>query len=73
LFHQLGRFGEHYGIPVPEIVGLLEKILILTGPYRTRSFNAMNAGKQRTPQHSSEAFVDVARYYVIRGYEDACR
>ena len=73
LFHQLGTFGEHYGIPVPEIVGLMKEILILTGPHRTHSFNAMTARKQRNPQHSPETFVDVATYYVIRGYEDACR
>jgi hypothetical protein len=73
LLHQLGRFGEHYGIPVPELVDLLRQILILTGPHRTRSFNGMNAGQRCNPQHSPETFVDVARYYVIRGYEDASR
>ena len=68
LLHQLGRFGEHYGIPVRELVELLKQILILTGPDRTRSFNAVNAGKRRNLQHSPETFVDAATYYVIRGY-----
>jgi hypothetical protein len=53
-FHQLGRFGEHHGIPVTEIVWALKLI-------------------QAEPREDVETLVDVARYYIIRGYEDASR
>ena len=54
-FYRLGRFGEHHGIPVTEIVHFLAELRADAGP------------------EAAETFIDVARYYVIRGYEDACR
>lgn len=53
-FHQLGRFGEHHGIPVVEIVRALKDL-------------------RTDPRDDADTFLDIARYYVIRGYEDAAR
>jgi hypothetical protein len=54
-FYRLGRFGEHHGIPVPEIVHLLALL------------------NTAATEEEAETLLEVARYYVIRGYEDALR
>jgi hypothetical protein len=71
LFHQLGRFGEHHGVPVAEIVHFLKELRTVTGLRCAAA--ALAADEQIDARDAAETFLDVARYYVIRGYEDATR